>query len=678
MAPRSDHLRVLIILIGAVVWAMLAACGGGGGAPGPGKSSAQVYEFSFSGPVGGPFASPDGTLEVFTGDLPDADYRVTSNAPWLKWSLLELDEPVGGKRVGLSVDGESAPTEPGEYLGRLKLKDSETDATVAIIDVTLDVLHGPQAHSFTGLPMTSDGWTSLLTLYQHPDLYSDSRIIYVSSSTGSDSTGAWYSSQDPLVNPNPFDPNGTIRPFQTLPAAQAHLRDGYPDILLLRRGDVWDDTLGTISASGRSSLERLLIATYGTDAERPILRTGDRNGLNSGSVRNLLVVGLHFFGHTWQQKDPGRAVNILGVAQDHLYEDCLFERMATARVQGWPLAERHERIAFRRCIWLEGPSGSLFAHLYAVQTNDLLIEENVFSSPIEKNRHLYLSPAGNEDSSTLRGVILRGNIFFASRRTGLSIRSGGLIENNLVAQNDLILVGGHGGSRDSIQSGRVVNNVILESTPDGAGDGEWGLALLNIDGGVVRGNIWADPTHLGVYSYAIILMGSSNVTLAKNITISGNIIHGRGGSGFGRALRIDAPFDEVSGVNITGNDFQMVEGSGEILQHSAQIGFAGFTYRGNRYFSTESEESWFFQGGLTAWLAASGETDAENVRVEYPDPGRTLKTYNQALGGVASSEAFMLRATRQSRLNWDSAYTAAAVNRYIREGFGLPAEGLGE
>jgi len=62
--------------------------------------------------------------------------------------------------------------------------------------------------------------------------------------------------------------------------------------------------------------------------------------------------------------------------------------------------------------------------------------------------------------------------------------------------------------------------------------------------------------------------------------------------------------------------------------------------------------------------------------MSYPDPNRTIGTYNASLGGPATLEAFMAQARLQSKDNWRSQYTANAVNDYVRVGFGRPPRGM--
>ena len=81
----------------------------------------------------------------------------------------------------------------------------------------------------------SEGWT-LVT----PS--ADTRIIYVSSSMGSDTSDGL--SED--------------YPVQTLERGYSLLRDSFPDRMLLRRGDEWYENFPAIGKSGRSADEPIL------------------------------------------------------------------------------------------------------------------------------------------------------------------------------------------------------------------------------------------------------------------------------------------------------------------------------------------------------------------------------------------------------------------------------------
>ena len=65
------------------------------------------------------------------------------------------------------------------------------------------------------------------------------------------------------------------------------------------------------------------------------------------------------------------------------------------------------------------------------------------------------------------------------------------------------------------------------------------------------------------------------------------------------------------------------------------------------------------------------EPDSEG---DFPDPKRNLESYLTSIGETATFEAFLKEARKQSKANWRPEYTAAVINDYIREGFGVVFE----
>ena len=57
--------------------------------------------------------------------------------------------------------------------------------------------------------------------------------------------------------------------------------------------------------------------------------------------------------------------------------------------------------------------------------------------------------------------------------------------------------------------------------------------------------------------------------------------------------------------------------------------------------------------------------------MDYPAPNLTIESYVESLGKSPSLEGFIEEAKKQSKFNWRPAYTAAAVNNYIRAGFNI-------
>lgn len=96
---------------------------------------------------------------------------------------------------------------------------------------------GPDDNTEGGLPSGSidNGWT----VYER---LPNTRIIYVSSSTGSDSNSGF----------SPDDPVATIEKGLVL------MRSGYPDWLLFKRGDVFPGGFGQWIKDGPSDTQRLV------------------------------------------------------------------------------------------------------------------------------------------------------------------------------------------------------------------------------------------------------------------------------------------------------------------------------------------------------------------------------------------------------------------------------------
>jgi len=524
----------------------------------------------------------------------------------------------------------------------------------------------PIIHTFTGLPLTTNGWTDFKALLR--DGYKDSRVIFVSSSKGNDSTGKVYSVSDLAFDENGmFQPIGQINAYKTISEGYAKVRNGYPDILLLKRGDEWAAGLGSYARSGRSVRERHIIASYGT-GDRPQLFEVMLNARNSSY---LIVSGLRFYANDW--RTAGRAIDVTGIVTHQLYEDLRLHQHSKDKIQGGTI----NNVALRRCTFTNYQGHDGF--IYAANVTGLMLEENIFSEPWQKGspdesrhgRHLYLCASEAGDGvETLKNVILHGNIFYRGEREGVDIRSGGIIDNNLIIQNDSTYVGGRGGSEDSIHSAKIINNVFLEGPPNINGPNN--LIMANIDGGVISGNIWTDGTNLGGSANTINIVGSKNVNIAKNLTVSDNIIYNFSISG-GRAIAISSSLQEVEDIIIRNNELQYTTTSSEIILHRAWSTerFKGFTYSGNKYFSTTGAANWFIPGGTMAgWIKMSGETGAKAIKNNYPDASRNIKTYNAMLGGGASTEAFMAEVLKQSRYYWRSEYSACKVNNYIRSGFG--------
>ena len=109
------------------------------------------------------------------------------------------------------------------------------------------------------------------------------------------------------------------------------------------------------------------------------------------------------------------------------------------------------------------------------------------------------------------------------------------------------------------------------------------------------------------------------------------------------------------------------------------VSFDDVSYASNTYHSGNPPNGWFAPGEtFDGWISLSGEQGAEVDEVLLPDPSRDIASYMAMMGLESSLEAFMAEARQQRKGYWRDEFTAAAVNAYIREGFGMPADGVEE
>jgi hypothetical protein len=532
-------------------------------------------------------------------------------------------------------------------------------------------------HDITSLPLSSKGWTNFEAMVRNG--YEEARVIFVSSSGGNDNTGQVYKISDISFDANGmFQSVGAVNAYKTIAGAYTQIRDGYPDILLLKRGDSWSERFTTASIgpvkSGLSKTARHIIASYGSSTTRPVLNTGIDGAIDSSGEGNIIISGIRFYCDGWESVDffnTGKSISAQGSGTvDQLFEDCVWERYGEGVIQGG--TTKGENIVIRRSMFMNGHVHD--GYIYTKELTKFLFEENISYKPLDKSlttgaitggRHLYLS--GEVDHEEY--AELRGNIFYGGGRA-IDVRCGGIITNNLIS-GDQVRLGGIGGSEGVIQGGAIRNNVFAE--PYATNSSFVSIVLTNNENTIINNNIWTDPTGMLAGSYAIQINGDVTTAIGKNIEISDNIVYGYSApGGLGRAFQVGILATEKSNIVIRNNDLQMVTGAENIVRLYAPI--EGVSLLGNRYYSTGAASTWWAITGDTIsdfadWIATTGETGASNTRVAYPDPTRTIKTYNATLGGSASTQEFMAETLNQSRQNWRPAYTADAVNNYIREGF---------
>lgn len=606
--------------------------------------SADPAPLVFRGPRGGPFVVAGGSTSSATLELENAPqtWSVRSNAEWLKV------EKSAGSKVALTLDSKRVEDlAPGVHMAQVLVSRAENDRT-------------PLRH-FALLDVTAPEWTELAP---RPD----ARVVYVSSSTGRDTN----------------DGLSKDRPKKTIAAGKALVRHGKPDQLLLKRGDVWEESLGQWKTSGRSASEPTVIGAYGEGA-RPLLKTGADNGLFTSDggnspkrIEHLAIVGLHLIAHEYAGSGEPAGLSLLLGTTDVLVEDCKIERYHTnVLVQGY--FGRHADFRLRRCVIVDAfnagsaPSGH---GLYVSNSDGILLEENVFdhngwneSVPGAKPtifRHNVYVQSG---SGACTNVVARGNVFANAASHGLQMRTGGVAQDNLFADNSIALMMGGGNEPDPGGVAAVaLRNVVLGGKDIDADNRRgWGIELANIAAGSVCQNIVAHRG-AGRFPLPIDLHGNDKGIGVFDCALADNVVWDWGGP-----VLIQGDESRLGRIRFERNLFGDPTSDAPLLTFPPRAEGAVFSAR-NRFHSAKAPSSkWFAIGGATRgldeWRKLTLDEGSQAGAPSLRAPERTLGDYAKSIGLATSASAFLEAAREQSRATWRPELTAAAVNAWIREGF---------
>ena len=507
----------------------------------------------------------------------------------------------------------------------------------------------------------------------------DTRNVYVSSSSGSDSNSGLSSD----------------RPVKSLAKAASLVRDNMPDHMLLKAGDSWTENL-TWGKSGRSAQEPMLIGSYGSGA-RPMIKAGSRTALDisGGDVDHLAIMGIHFFAHT---RDPNMSgfsrstasygIRFVAATDGVLIEDVVVDQFTNNILfQGYGGAQNNVKI--RRSVitdayGLEGKSQGM----YATDISGLLMEENVFD---HNGWNSQVSGAGATALShnlyiaaDCDNVVIKGNIFADASSHGLQARSGGLIQDNLFLRNPIHmsfgLVNGSQIKAGGV-TGTVENNVFMETRAIGSSYRGWAIELGNIKSATVRNNVISDDGGRGGAA-AFSLGFGANVTNTSvgvginNLVIEDNVVHKwtQGMTIAGGLRPGGSGYTSLNNLTVRDNEFQKVNWQyHHIVSHWMPANKAEESWSNNRYYEDTGTNEWFGIGGtrtsLDSWRSKL-ESTAQNVQINYTAPDRDISTYAASIGAGSTMASFLSEARKQGSDSWRGNVTARSVNSYIRSGFG--------
>lgn len=567
------------------------------------------------------------------------------------------------------------------------------------------------------LPVDANGWALL-------EPAADSRIVYVSSREGDDATAQVYKVGEPAVGADPRLPTGPVRAFKTVNAAMEHAREGAPDWVLFKRGDEFDK-VKIQARSGRSAKEPSFIGAYGKGADRPVFR-GHGSGVSFGRANTgkqfAVLMDVVFHATCMDpdspdyQPDPRThpqgghaAVSIDGGTQSQakniLVENCLL-RFCCFNCGGFS-PDAMADVVIRRCAVLDaytlrGHTQGMWGAHASVLLEECLFDHNGWlyqNVPENKGKPGLANPLShNTYCLNMRYTIFRDNIFLRGASIGnkFTAKPGAASVRNVFLDNNLYLDGEIGVGIGGNVPGplrwvdcRLVNNVMVDlgrSRPTGRILG-WGMGISDWDGGLVANNLihhFGDETVRMVHGI-LIKAGAEDAELkerevqktpgpwCRNLTVRNNVIHGLH-STRGSGLIVDLTKAEFQNVRIADNHIQM-PGHSTTVAGVQGNDLSGVQFSGNTYYTDADAGAWFVvngeKKGFDEWVKLSGERDARNTKVAYPDPARDIEAYMKHLGKEPTYAAFIEEVRKQSRANWRPEFTAPAINDWFRAGFGM-------
>ncbi len=544
-------------------------------------------------------------------------------------------------------------------------------------------------------PYDSDGWSIL-------DPANTSKILYVSSS-GDDSTAEVYSNTAGEVGSNPILPSGTIRAFRTIGAAMQNVSNGDAAWILLKRGDVFYQRIGNYKKNGESLTRPIVFASYGPGNQPPLLKTGSNAGISAccRDTRHIWFIGLSFYAHTRNPNDPeyvghqgGDGFNFYA-AKNHtienlLIEGCTFNFYRSNVLQtlrgGFIENVRIRRNTFRNNYGTTNDNGEVI-HSQGLFTSNIkggfLLEENIFDHNGWYSRAVNGAPAvsratifnHNTYFYHTENAIFRGNAFHRPSSIGTkwaNTDSGDAanitIDNNLY--NDCEVAISMGGNDDT-QPHRFKDITIKENVVTSIGLSQqtnrtlgWNIGINDWDGGDVMRNLIIHQTNPSVNNVRGISVTGEN----RNLSISKNIIYNLG---TGDMFRISALVNNTN-VSITDNEItQSASRTGGFMVNMVDDDYRSIMSNNTFELQDDTSNAFNVDGSrysLNSWMTQTGATNT--ITPAYPDPSRSFDRYITEVLGLSGRDEYYQNLEGMNYLNWDTAYTAAPINAWIKEGFG--------
>ncbi len=177
------------------------------------------------------------------------------------------------------------------------------------------------------------------------------------------------------------------------------------------------------------------------------------------------------------------------------------------------------------------------------------------------------------------------------------------------------------------------------------------------NGGLIENNLFVnDPIAL--------LVGNTSSEPSDNTVVSGNVI--LNGSDI---MTTPVPTPRAFGIQINPTPSTIIEGNIIADSMSSEPYGDAIEVDGGTSNKVVSNVIYNWTGGIVDLTNAATIGAGQVYTAGLTDPTRSIASYMTSLGGTPSWDAFLAAAEQQSESNWNSAYTASAVNAYIQAGF---------
>jgi hypothetical protein len=500
---------------------------------------------------------------------------------------------------------------------------------------------------------------------------SDTRLIFVSSSEGDDSN-------------NGLTP---ATPVKTLSRAESLLRDGFPDWMLLKRGDTWDHMLPFWSKSGRSETERRGVGASGVGGQRPKIlpdatAPGAIRSQGNTETKYVAFVGLHL-----EPRNRADDQQITGVVWQRRSHSILFEDLYVAgfkdnfSIQSLSEAAPVENIRLNGCVVVGSWSKTSHSQgLYASRINGLLIENSVFASngfnfdraalPTLFNHNIYIQ------SSNIN-VSVKGNIIADASSHGLQLRPGGDASGNVFLSNPIaLLLGSNGPTTYPVEggvSGTIRSNLVMYGRGINAtSPRSFGIDVTNCNSAMVSENILFSG-EIGHNGQAITVAdgreyGVRNVQLEDNWLIGWNGAVILGGQGEAQnpsviSFRRNRIWRDLNANNGNNNFNKPFISAFDASDPGLEIvdNWYGYVGMHSRPFISGNEAI-----SISDWRAVY-EPSGEFVELSILPSDLDISDYLSQIGLSGGLEAFIAHAKNQSRQNFNPSFHAPRVYGWAHE-----------